>query len=282
MAAISHRESATLAAERPELQRTFAMNVVSTGFGVITVGLIYLVILFLRAGDEFRASALVPVFATITAIFAGLGTVSLVWSGARRHPWVWLVFALPAVILLVMNATYLAYDITHPSFAEMFVRSLLLLAGGLAIVLGSVAAFFEVRRGAPMWARTGPIGWGSMAMIGALVGAAITSILAAGSATGGTGVAEQPTVSGVLALEKNAFSDAGLEMRGGEVLGLFIANKDAFPHSFDIDSLELHVQLPPSSTTAVTISPSGPGNLEFYCSIPGHRAAGMVGTISVE
>ena len=176
MAAISHPEIATVAAERPQLERTFAMNVVSTGFGVITVGLIYLVILFLRAGDEFRASALVPVFATITAIFAGLGTVSLVWSGARRHAWVWLVFALPAVLFLLMNATYLAYDITHPTFAEMFVRSLLLLAGGLAIILGSVAAFFEVRRGAPMWARTGPIGWGSMAVIGALVGAAVTSI----------------------------------------------------------------------------------------------------------
>jgi uncharacterized cupredoxin-like copper-binding protein len=282
MAAISHPESVTVAADGPQLERTFAMNVVSTGFAVITVGLIYLVILFLRAGDEFRASSLIPVFATITAIFAGLGTVSLVWSGARRHPWVWLVFALPAVLFLLMNATYLAYDITHPTFAEMFVRSLLLLAGGLAIILGSVVAFFEVRRGRPIWARPGPIGWGSMAVIGALVGAAITSILAAGSATGGIGVAEEPTVSGVLALEKNAFSDAEVEMRGGEVLGLFVANKDEFPHSFDIDSLDIHVQLPPSSTTAVTISPTGPGNLEFYCSIPGHRAAGMVGTLSVE
>ena len=182
-----------------------------------------------------------------------------------------------------MNATYLAYDITHPTFAEMFVRSLLLLAGGLATILGAVAAFFEVRRGRAIWARSGPIGWGSMAVIGALVGAAITSMLAAGSATGGgAGVTGGPTVSGVLSLEKNAFSEGGLEMRGGEVLGLFIANKDQFPHSFDIDSLGIHVQLPPSSTTAVTISPSGPGNLEFYCSIPGHRAAGMVGTLSVE
>jgi nitrite reductase (NO-forming) len=282
MTAISQPKRATLAASRPQLERTFAMNVVSAGFGVMTAGLIYLVILFLRAGDEFRASALVPVFTTITAIVAGLGLVSLFWSGARRHPWVWLVFALPAVILLVMNATYLAYDITHPTFAEMFVRSLLLLAGGLAIIVGSVAAFFEVRRGAPMWARTGPIGWASMAVIGALVGAAVTSMAAGSAVGGGAGVAAEPTVSGVLSLEKNAFGEASLEMRGGEVLGLFIANKDQFPHSFDIDSLDIHVQLPPSSTTAVTISPGGPGNLEFYCSIPGHRDAGMVGTLSVE
>jgi uncharacterized cupredoxin-like copper-binding protein len=66
------------------------------------------------------------------------------------------------------------------------------------------------------------------------------------------------------------------------VLGLFIINKDDIGHSFDVDSLDIHVELPPTSTTAVAITPTGPGNLEFYCGVPGHRDAGMVGTISVE
>jgi uncharacterized cupredoxin-like copper-binding protein len=38
----------------------------------------------------------------------------------------------------------------------------------------------------------------------------------------------------------------------------------------------------PKSTTAVAIQPTGPGNLEFYCSVHGHRNAGMVWAISVE
>jgi uncharacterized cupredoxin-like copper-binding protein len=42
------------------------------------------------------------------------------------------------------------------------------------------------------------------------------------------------------------------------------------------------VQLPPESTTAVAIKPTAPGSLEFYCSVPGHRDAGMVGTINIE
>lgn len=46
--------------------------------------------------------------------------------------------------------------------------------------------------------------------------------------------------------------------------------------------LDIHVQLSPKSTTAVAIQPTGPGCLEFYCSVLGHRAAGMVGTITVE
>jgi hypothetical protein len=282
MTAISQPENATVGAERPQLGRTFAMTVVSAGYGAMTAGLTYLVVLFMRAGDDFRGGALVPVFATITVIVAGVGLVSLVWSGARRRPWFWLVSALPALFILLMNATYLAYDITRPTITETFLRSLLILAGGLAIFLGSISAFFEVRRGRPASTRSGPIGWVSMAVIGALVGASITSMLAGSASAGGAAVAEEPTVSGVLTVEKNAFVETSLDMNDAEVLGLFIVNKDPFPHSFDIDSLDVHVQLLPSSTTAVAIKPTGPGQIEFYCSVPGHVAAGMVGTLSVE
>jgi uncharacterized cupredoxin-like copper-binding protein len=71
-------------------------------------------------------------------------------------------------------------------------------------------------------------------------------------------------------------------VRDGEVLGLFVINKDGIAHSFDIDSLDIHVQLPPNSTTAVAIKPTGPGTLEFFCGVPGHREAGMVGSITVD
>jgi Cupredoxin-like domain len=282
MTAVSKPQNATVGAGRPQLERTFAMTVVSAGYGAMTAGLAYLVFLFMRAGDDFRGGALVPAFAIITAIVASVGLVSLVWSGARRRPWFWLVSAIPALFILLMNATYLAYDITRPAITETFLRSLLVLAGGLAIILGAVTAFFEVRRGRPAWTRSGPIGWVSMAVIGVLVGAAITSLLAVSAWAGGAGVAEEPTVSGVLTVDENAFVKTSLDMNDAEVLGLFIVNKDPFPHSFDIDRLDIHVQLLPSSTTAVAIKPTGPGEIEFYCSVPGHVAAGMVGTLSVE
>jgi Cupredoxin-like domain len=281
MAANSQRENPTAAAERRQLGRTVAMTLVSVGYAAMTAGLIYLVVLFMRAGDAFRGSALIPVFATITVIVAAVGLVSLAWSGGRRHAWFWLASTIPALFILLTNATYLAYDITRPTFSETFLRSLLVLAGGLAIILGGVTAFFEVRRGRPIWTRTGPIGWVSGAAVGVLVGAAITSMMA-GSASGGAGVAKEPTVSGVLTVEKNAFVETTLDMNHGEVLGLFIVNKDPYPHSFDIDRLDLHVQLPPSSATAVALSPTEPGEIDFYCSVPGHVVAGMVGTFNVE
>ena len=275
-------EETPLQTENRQLGRTFAMTVVSAGYGVMTAGLAYLVFLFMRAGDNLRVGALVPVFATITGIVGVVGLVSLVWSGAPRRPWFWLVSAIPALFILLMNATYLAYDITRPTITETFLRSMLVLAGGLVIIVGAITALFEARRGRPTWTRTGLAGWVSMAVTGALVGAAITSLLASSASAGGAGGAEEPTVSGVLTIEKNAFVETSLDMNDGGVLGIFIVNKDPLPHAFDIDSLDIHVQLPPSSTTAVAIKPAGPGNVEFYCGVPGHREAGMVGTLSVE
>ena len=275
-------EETPLQTENRQLGRTFAMTVVSAGYGVMTAGLAYLVFLFMRAGDNLRVGALVPVFATITGIVGVVGLVSLVWSGAPRRPWFWLVSAIPALFILLMNATYLAYDITRPTITETFLRSMLVLAGGLVIIVGAITALFEARRGRPTWTRTGLAGWVSMAVTGALVGAAITSLLAGSASAGGAGVAEEPTLSGVLTVEKNAFVETSLDMNDGGVLGIFIVNKDPLPHAFDINSLDIHVQLPPSSTTAVAIKPAGPGNVEFYCGVPGHREAGMVGTLSVE
>ena len=50
MTGISQPENATVGAERPQLGRTFAMTVVSAGYGAMTAGLAYLVFLFMLAG----------------------------------------------------------------------------------------------------------------------------------------------------------------------------------------------------------------------------------------
>jgi Cupredoxin-like domain len=281
MTTVSQLESATIEAEPSQLQRTFAMNVVSAGYGAMTAGLVYLVLLFMGAGDEFRASALVPVFTAITAIVACFGLVSVVWSGARRRAWAWLVIAIPALFILVMNATYLAYDIARPTITETFLRSMLVLAGGLAIILGGVTAFFEVRRGRPIWTRSGRAGALSMTGVGIALGAAATALLVGLVPTGGPGGTKTPTVTGVITIEDLAFIGSP-QMKNDEVLGLIITNPEDVPHSFDIDSLDIHVQVSPETTTAVVVQPTGPGNLEFYCSVHTHRDRGMVGAISVE
>lgn len=167
--------------------------------------------------------------------------------------------------------------ITNP-----FLAAILMSSGELAVIFGGIAAFREVRRGQPVWSRTGRVGWVSVAVIGVVVGAAATSLLAGWSSADAAGIAEAPTVTGVIAAENTAFVETSIHMNNGEVLGLFVINKDDIGHSFDIDTLDIHVQLPPSSTTAVAISPRGPGNQGFFCGVAGHKEAGMVGTMAVD
>lgn len=52
-------------------------------------------------------------------------------------------------------------------------------------------------------------------------------------------------------------------------------------HNFSIDELGVDINIQPSETAEVLIN-APPGSYEYYCSIPGHREAGMVGTMTVE
>jgi nitrite reductase (NO-forming) len=259
------------------------MSLVAAGYGAITVGMAYfLIAIALPAADDPEVAAVIPRIAGVTVFVGVIGAVCLVWSGSRRSAWFWLVAPLPGLLIVVLNAPDIAYDITHPANTAAFLRTILVLAGEMAIIIGGITAFFEVRRGRPRWIRSGRAGYVSMAVLGILLGAAITSVLAGSASTSGTEIGDGPTVSGILTADKNAFVESNLVVRDGDVLGLFVINKDGIGHSFDIDSLDIHVQLPPHSTTAVAIKPTGSGTLEFFCGVPGHREAGMVGSITVD
>jgi uncharacterized cupredoxin-like copper-binding protein len=56
-------------------------------------------------------------------------------------------------------------------------------------------------------------------------------------------------------------------------------------HDFTIDDLNgerVHVEVASGETGSVTLSiPDDAGEIEFYCSVPGHRAAGMEGVLTV-
>jgi hypothetical protein len=158
------------------------------------------------------------------------------------------VAAVPALLLELLNARRVPYDFSHPANTSSFLVTIVVIPAALAIVVGGVAAFLETRRGRATWTRSGRAGWVITAIIGALVGAAITSVLA-GSTTVAGGVAEAPTVTGTLTVENSMFIETSLEMKNGEVLGLFVINKDGIGHAFDVDSLGIHVQLPANSTT---------------------------------
>lgn len=262
--------------------RTFAMTLVSAGCVAMALGWIAFVVLVLPAADDATASALTTVSLVIAGIFGALALASAFWSGARSRAGFWLVVALLGLLVELMNAPYLPPALARPSDTGSFLIGILVVVGGAAIIIGGIAAFLEVRRGRPTWSRTGRTGLVVLAIVGALLGAATTSVLAGSGSAGSGRIAAAPTVTGVLTATNITFVKTDLAMKSADVLGLFVINEDSIGHQLDIDSLGIHVPLPPNSTTAVAIAPTGPGPLEFYCSIPGHREAGMVGTIAVD
>ncbi len=61
-----------------------------------------------------------------------------------------------------------------------------------------------------------------------------------------------------------------------------LPNRGEIVHNFHIDPLDIHSEdVQPGGETTVTINAES-GDYEYYCSIPGHREAGMVGTVHVE
>ena len=59
-----------------------------------------------------------------------------------------------------------------------------------------------------------------------------------------------------------------------------VDNVGVAPHNFSIKELGISVNVLAGQTQAITID-AAPGRYTFYCNLPGHRQAGMVGTLTV-
>src|SRR4051812_35796958 len=59
-----------------------------------------------------------------------------------------------------------------------------------------------------------------------------------------------------------------------------IKNVAQIPHNLSIDALKVSVDIQPGETASTTIEAPA-GSYEFYCNLPGHKAAGMYGTLTV-
>ena len=59
---------------------------------------------------------------------------------------------------------------------------------------------------------------------------------------------------------------------------ILLPNLGAAPHNFSIDALNIDVDIAPGETAEVTFT-APEGEYEYYCNVPGHKEAGMVGTL---
>jgi nitrite reductase (NO-forming) len=77
------------------------------------------------------------------------------------------------------------------------------------------------------------------------------------------------------------FEPDTLTIAADTAVTISIPNEGAAPHNFSIDELEISIDQAPGEEQDVEINAPA-GEYEFYCNVPGHREAGMTGTLIVE
>jgi nitrosocyanin len=78
------------------------------------------------------------------------------------------------------------------------------------------------------------------------------------------------------------YEPAALTAKVGQAVTVNLQNKGNLDHSFVIDELSVKLETVKAGTTqSVTFTPGTAGTYTFYCDVPGHKAAGMTGTLTV-
>jgi plastocyanin len=188
--------------------------------------------------------------------------------------------ALPGLVLLALLFTDVAAFMLPAAVSNLVAREALggialpasLAAMSLAGLIAAVAAVVATRRGRSV--SRGPV----------VVAAAAVVVLA--TALAAVTVAKPPRAAVVqgsqrltLQAARTAFSATSLAARPGRVT-VSLANHDLFWHTFTIERLGVNLDVPVGGTRTVTFTAAA-GTYKFICTIPGHAAAGMRGTLIV-
>jgi plastocyanin len=100
-----------------------------------------------------------------------------------------------------------------------------------------------------------------------------------GVGAGGTAVAAAKSGTIKVDARNFAFSPKNFKVKAGKKITITLHSKDSV-HDFTIQGGDTVVEVGGGKTKTGSFKLAKPGKYIFYCSIPGHRAAGMQGTIT--
>ena len=87
-----------------------------------------------------------------------------------------------------------------------------------------------------------------------------------------------PTVN--ITAKSFAFDPNAISVKAGDKETIVLHVKD-LSHDFTVNELNIHIHGGAGDTVKQTVTFDKPGTYEFYCSVAGHREAGMHGTLTV-
>jgi plastocyanin len=114
-----------------------------------------------------------------------------------------------------------------------------------------------------------------------------TSAESAGGGSGGSGGSSGESIVKIEAAEGStlAYMQKEVKAKAGQV-SIEFTNPQSLSHDVAVESSSGEevgaTELVASGKAVTTISDLKPGKYTFYCTVPGHREAGMEGTLTVE
>ena len=78
-----------------------------------------------------------------------------------------------------------------------------------------------------------------------------------------------------------AFNPNQLTIPANTDVRVVLPNNGASPHNFNVDQLNVHSETANGGQTVEVTINGAPGEYEYYCSVPGHKQMGMVGTLTI-
>src|SRR5215207_7498365 len=101
-----------------------------------------------------------------------------------------------------------------------------------------------------------------------------------GSPTSEEGGGQTAATEVDLKLVDVAFDPKDFTIAANTDVVIHLENVGQLPHNFTVEALGISEDLAAGESKDVTIN-TGPGELDYYCDVPGHRQAGMEGVITV-
>jgi plastocyanin len=223
-------------------------------------------------------------FPPLAIIFGLPAVIIALLIYAARWRWTPLLGLAYWMLLIALNTSHLAHDIAHPEFLSEFAFTGLVLALTVIGIVTGVGATLQNYRRAAEEMSVGRVPRGFSAMVCGIAGMCLGAVLLAAfvPASASPSVSAQ-TLASLPALGANHthFEQTELRAKVGEIVALRLENYESQPHTFNIDELNVHVSMPPGTPSLALFRASTPGTYTFYCDVPGHRQAGMVGTLTI-
>lgn len=105
----------------------------------------------------------------------------------------------------------------------------------------------------------------------------------AGQEEESSGAVESSVKETSVAGDEFSFNPASVSFEAGEQVRLTFRNIGQAPHNWTIAGVNIKTKtIGAGQTDVVEFTAPEAGSYEIFCSVPGHRAAGMAGTLNVE